>query len=77
MKREQLFFWSVVAIGFAILFLRGYYKDNQAAKKWHESGYYGMIEEIHYPHGDRGDPTILMNGNWKTIGIMKKRLETI
>ncbi len=74
MKIKKVAYWSIVVVMLAIFFVKAYYKDKQASAKWHESGYYGMIEEIQYFHGNRGDARILMNGNWKTIGTNEDKI---
>ena len=73
-KRIKLIFFTIVACAFIVFFINGYYKDKKAQTAFIEKEYYGIILEIKYVEGNRGDPYVQIGSQWFVFGINEDKV---
>jgi len=73
-KHIKLIFFIIVACAFIVFFINGYYKDKKAQTAFVEKEFHGIILEIKYVEGNRGDPYVQIGSQWFVFGINEDKV---
>jgi hypothetical protein len=67
-KHIKLIFFIIAACAFIVFFINGYYKDKKEQTAFIEEEFHGIIMEIKYVEGNRGDPYVKIGNQWIVFG---------
>ncbi len=73
-KHIKLIFFIIATCAFIVFFVNSYYMNKKAKTAFIEKEYRGIILEIKYVEGNRGDPYVLIGNQWFVFGLNEDKV---
>ena len=74
MKYFKFLFFLLLIASFVLFYIKGFESSKQVEVKFINSSYFGMIQDIKYVEGNRGDPYVKVRNSMLVFGYFEDKV---